>query len=695
MGSGTLLTGLRVAGTGFGTGGGRHPLRPEYRSAAGERERAWYSLAQIGTSKSRAVGWVAFGLFTELDEAFAGVAGRLTAAGLRSRVLGSFFATAQPMTVLRVNPAALRWLLLSAVGGSVQACTNESDVAMSGADVTGDRVNAGDGRYGGTSGQDAAAGTAQPGASPGPNRDGGADGGTAPTEGDEPSSPVACAPDDADCLCTAPTAHHGEASGTVKCAEGYLHRRFAGSCPNRLPREGRAAFPDASELQWPGAPPTPQASADGGPGERGYTVSKDECESDADCGELEMCVVRQTDGGECYGQPFDGASLPVPTVERVCVAGCVTDSDCGADQVCICSDTIGFCHKVSSTQGCREDADCDDGALCLSNGSMSDGADTYGFFQQGYSSIFETPPGQFACQHPEDECRVLIDCTTDEACWIHENTGIRKCEPVTSCGRPFLVGQTARTAQARTHSAWVANLDSAHDLSHLELPADSRLRAALTAYFTRSGLLEHASIAAFARFTLQLVSLGAPAELVQAACDAQRDEAQHAVLCFAVASRYAGRPLSPGALSAQGVLDDWSPESVLRTTFREGCIGETRAALEAAHAAQNCADPVLKAVLERIAADEARHAELAWRTVRWLLDQHRELIPVLEEEFLLAQHQHQHQHQQQPEPLAAPNAPAANERFTLLDPTTVANLHQVAQREVIAPCARVLIRGVA
>jgi hypothetical protein len=43
------------------------------------------------------------------------------------------------------------------------------------------------------------------------------------------------------------------------------------------------------------------------------------------------------------------------------------------------------------------------------------------------------------------------------------------------------------------------------------------------------------------------------------------------------------------------------------------------AAIEAAEALQHCEDEAARPVLERIAAEEARHAELAWRFVAWAL----------------------------------------------------------------------------
>jgi hypothetical protein len=54
-------------------------------------------------------------------------------------------------------------------------------------------------------------------------------------------------------------------------------------------------------------------------------------------------------------------------------------------------------------------------------------------------------------------------------------------------------------------------------------------------------------------------------------------------------------------------------------TVREGCVWETIAALEAQICAAEATDSEVTAVLQTVAADEARHAELAWDIVRWAL----------------------------------------------------------------------------
>jgi hypothetical protein len=139
-------------------------------------------------------------------------------------------------------------------------------------------------------------------------------------------------------------------------------------------------------------------------------------------------------------------------------------------------------------------------------------------------------------------------------------------------------------------------------------------------HWAKIGALEHASIASFARFSLQLLSLGAPPDLLMASHQAATDEVRHAQLAFGVAQVLLDRPVGPGPLSLDGVgLRDDRFEAIWDLIV-EGCVGETAGAAEARAAAAACTDPVLAAIFAQIAEDEEAHAALAWRTLRWMLE---------------------------------------------------------------------------
>jgi hypothetical protein len=146
----------------------------------------------------------------------------------------------------------------------------------------------------------------------------------------------------------------------------------------------------------------------------------------------------------------------------------------------------------------------------------------------------------------------------------------------------------------------------------------AEVRAALAEGWSRDGLLEHASVASFGRFALELLAAGAPADLIEGAHRAALDEVRHARLCLGLASAYAGAPIGPGALPLGDRVEVTSDlASIAARAAREGCIGETIAAVQAEEQLARAADPAVRAVLAIIAADEARHAELSWRAVAW------------------------------------------------------------------------------
>lgn len=146
------------------------------------------------------------------------------------------------------------------------------------------------------------------------------------------------------------------------------------------------------------------------------------------------------------------------------------------------------------------------------------------------------------------------------------------------------------------------------------------LRQRLADEWSRDALFEHASVASFSRFSLHLMAVAAPPDLLLDAHRAAIDEVKHARMCFALASAYAREPLGPGALPLEGdILGALDLQSIVLATVHEGCIGETLASLEASTVLEIAEEPAVKDVLTHIAEDEGRHAELAWRFVKWAL----------------------------------------------------------------------------
>lgn len=198
-------------------------------------------------------------------------------------------------------------------------------------------------------------------------------------------------------------------------------------------------------------------------------------------------------------------------------------------------------------------------------------------------------------------------------------------------GRPFIVDGEHRSAAVCDRDDWRAGVRP--DCEGLDAIARERLGEAWLA----AALAEHASIASFARFVLDLLSLGAPADLVAGAQRAMADEIVHARLAFGLAGAYLGRALGPGPLPSDGAIAaERDAAAIVRAAILEGCVGETVSAARAELALAEATDPAVRRALTTIARDERRHAQLAWQFVGWALRRDPSLRAVIEDTFTLA-----------------------------------------------------------
>jgi hypothetical protein len=188
--------------------------------------------------------------------------------------------------------------------------------------------------------------------------------------------------------------------------------------------------------------------------------------------------------------------------------------------------------------------------------------------------------------------------------------------------RPFLVGASMRSARAQVRDDW-SNARLAERAEGDVLAIDPGTARELAKAWLADGLEEHASIAAFARFSMLLLSVAAPPELVAASQRASLDEIAHARDCFALARRYGARDAGPGALDVHDAMRAMSLADLAALTVEEGCVGETLGAALAGEQLAVTVDPETRRILARIVRDEARHAELAWRFVAWAVGEER------------------------------------------------------------------------
>jgi hypothetical protein len=133
------------------------------------------------------------------------------------------------------------------------------------------------------------------------------------------------------------------------------------------------------------------------------------------------------------------------------------------------------------------------------------------------------------------------------------------------------------------------------------------------AYFASMARLEAASVRAFRELEGALATHGAPPRLRAAAKRAEVDEGRHARATATLARRFGARP---ARVRARAVAIPSLP-ALLEDNAVEGCVLETYGALLAAFQACRADDPRVRRTLRRIADDETRHADLAWRILAW------------------------------------------------------------------------------
>jgi len=158
---------------------------------------------------------------------------------------------------------------------------------------------------------------------------------------------------------------------------------------------------------------------------------------------------------------------------------------------------------------------------------------------------------------------------------------------------------------------------------HAPVDVDASVRDELAARWRENAQTEHASVAAFARLTLDLVALGAPPELLASAQSDGLDEIRHAQLCLALATAIDGRHVSPSpfpaALGARALprARTLALAALAVDSLVDGALHEGVSARVIARLARTAEVPAIREMLARLAADEGRHAANGWHVVDW------------------------------------------------------------------------------
>jgi hypothetical protein len=135
------------------------------------------------------------------------------------------------------------------------------------------------------------------------------------------------------------------------------------------------------------------------------------------------------------------------------------------------------------------------------------------------------------------------------------------------------------------------------------------------AYFAASAALEAESITAFRVLASELRVHGAPRRLRARALRSAREEVRHtrAMRAWAARSGGSGSTRVPRRTTAVRSL-----EAIACDNASEGCVRETFGAAVAQLQSERARDAALRATMAEIAGDETRHAAFSWDLARWI-----------------------------------------------------------------------------
>lgn len=151
------------------------------------------------------------------------------------------------------------------------------------------------------------------------------------------------------------------------------------------------------------------------------------------------------------------------------------------------------------------------------------------------------------------------------------------------------------------------------DLQQLLAGVDPPVRQALADEWSALASETHAGVARFAHFALELLSLAAPPELLEAANRSALDELARARSCFALASLYAGRELGAQPLPAASIPPaTFDLVSVIDRVVRQGCVAEALALAELQLIRKRPQPAAVASVVSALLAGAAEKLQLAY-----------------------------------------------------------------------------------
>jgi rubrerythrin len=117
-----------------------------------------------------------------------------------------------------------------------------------------------------------------------------------------------------------------------------------------------------------------------------------------------------------------------------------------------------------------------------------------------------------------------------------------------------------------------------------------------------------------------MMSFGAPADLLLAIQEAAADEVKHAQVAAEIYGALSQQKVKLGEFPLEGISLSSNRVSLIETLIREACFAETLGVAEVREALKHCQNSFIANHLAQVFADESRHATLAWRSLKWLIE---------------------------------------------------------------------------
>ena len=314
-------------------------------------------------------------------------------------------------------------------------------------------------------------------------------------------------------------------------------------------------------------------------------------------------MVELNDRGEPNGYTVCTEGITIKTGPANCSPSdhpdaCQLDSDCAANEQCLCAGQFARYPQCAP-------ATCSSGDEC--NLDSGEGACAVSYKDDNCEYLVS-----LACFTDNDECRSREEC--DYGSCYSTTEGWRCNMNFCGEGRPLLNNCEITLAPLIQGAGWVTCASTQEEFNGSELELSQ-----VKEYWQLAAQLEHSSVASFARFTMQMLSFGVPADILLLIQKATADEVKHAQGAAQIFSILSGEQVRFGDLPLEGLTLQTSRQKLIETLIREACINETLGVAEITETLRLCKQEQVSAHLSTLLVDEMMHAELAWRSLQWLI----------------------------------------------------------------------------